>query len=71
MEGAYTITWRRLIGMMPPMVRVNNGLLIFPQTREEYSGQYYCIIRTSFGVEYGVQQAVTLVVLGMFLHLGA
>ncbi|XP_071805292.1 basement membrane-specific heparan sulfate proteoglycan core protein-like isoform X3 [Asterias amurensis] len=62
-EGSYTITWRRLIGMMPPMVRVNNGLLIFPQTREEYSGQYYCIIRTSFGVEFGVQQAVTLVVL--------
>ncbi|XP_038076283.1 basement membrane-specific heparan sulfate proteoglycan core protein-like isoform X2 [Patiria miniata] len=59
-EGTYTITWRRLGGMMPSMVTVDNGIMTFPETRAEYSGQYFCIITTGFGV---YQQVVTLIVL--------
>ncbi|XP_022090462.1 basement membrane-specific heparan sulfate proteoglycan core protein-like isoform X3 [Acanthaster planci] len=59
-DGTYAITWRRLAGMMPSMVTVDNGILIFPETRAEYAGQYFCIITTGFGV---FQQVVTLIVL--------
>ena len=60
-DGSYSITWRRVGGMMPSMVTVNNGILIFPETRSEYSGQYFCIISTEYGV---FQEVVTLIVLG-------
>ena len=43
------------------MVSVSDGVLYFPSTRADYSGQYYCIVGNQYGFE---QKLVTLIVLG-------
>ena len=60
----FTVTWRRVGRMMPSTVRVSDGVLYFPTTREDYAGQYYCIIGNQYGYE---QDIVTLAILGMKL----
>ena len=61
----FTITWRRVGGMMPSSVRVSDGVLYFPTTGENYAGQYYCLIGNQYGYD---QDIVTLAILGMKLH---
>ncbi|XP_072040765.1 basement membrane-specific heparan sulfate proteoglycan core protein-like [Amphiura filiformis] len=59
-EPGYTVTWRRVGRMMPSQVGVSDGVLYFPATRSDYSGQYYCIVGNQYGFE---QDIVTLLVL--------
>lgn len=58
--GSYSVTWRRVGQPMPSMVSVSSGVLTIPITREEYSGQYYCVVGNNFGY---MQELVTLYVL--------
>lgn len=45
---------------MPGVVSVSGGVLTFPATRSEDSGQYYCVVGNEFGF---MQELVTLYIL--------
>ncbi|PIK51274.1 putative basement membrane-specific heparan sulfate proteoglycan core protein [Apostichopus japonicus] len=58
--GTYSVTWRRVGKPMPGVVSVSGGVLTFPATRSEDSGQYYCVVGNEFGF---MQELVTLYIL--------
>ena len=43
------ITWRRRGGDLPPEHVAQGGVLEIPRMREEYAGEYVCLVRNSAG----------------------